>query len=174
MIEVGALTGDATINGGTFQALSVSGTVTNNGGIVAPGASPAISTFGSYEQDGSATLEMEIGGRVPGSSGYDQLIITGDATLAGTLEIILIDLGGGQYEPQEGDTFALFDFQCNVNGWFDTVNLPTLTEGLAWDTSNLELSGELGVELGVVPEPRTYALILGIVMLLASQTRRGR
>ncbi len=174
MIEVGALTGDATINGGTFQALSVSGTVTNNGGIVAPGASPAISTFGSYEQDGSATLEMEIGGRVPGSSGYDQLIITGDATLAGTLEIILIDLGGGQYEPQEGDTFALFDFQGNVNGWFDTVNLPTLTEGLAWDTSNLELSGELGVELGVVPEPRTYALILGIVMLLASQTRRGR
>ena len=81
---------------------------------------------------------------------------------------------GGQYEPQEGDTFALFDFQGNVNGWFDTVNLPTLTEGLAWDTSNLELSGELGVELGVVPEPRTYALILGIVMLLASQTRRGR
>ena len=108
MIEVGALTGDATINGGTFQALSVSGTVTNNGGIVAPGAYPAISTFGSYEQDGSATLEMEIGGRVPGSSGYDQLIITGDATLAGTLEIILIDLGGGAIRATRGRHLCTF------------------------------------------------------------------
>ncbi|MGB0333852.1 MAG: hypothetical protein ACPGGN_00660 [Opitutales bacterium] len=161
------LNGSATLNGGTLEAISVSGTVTNNGGIVAPGSSPAISTFGSYIQDGSATLEMEIGGTTAGAAGYDQLIVTGDTELAGTLDVILIDLGSGLFEPAEGDTFVLFDFQGTVTGWFDTVNLPDLAEGLLW-LNDLSTTGTLTV----VPEPSAYSLLVSLFALAYIANRR--
>lgn len=169
LAQIEALTGSATINGGTFEAIDVTGTVTNNGGIVAPGSSPAISTFGSYIQDGTGTLEMEIGGTIPGSTGYDQLIVTGSSELAGILDITLIDLGGGIFAPQEGDTFVLFDFQGAVTGWFNAVNLPELAEGLSW-TNNLATNGTLGV----VPEPKSFAILAGLLSLGVVLSRRRK
>lgn len=168
-IHVTTLDGSATINGGTFEAISVTGTVTNNGGTVAPGSSPAISTFGSYVQDELATLEMEIGGTTPGSTGHDQLIVTGTSDLAGILEIVLIDLGSGIFAPQEGDTFVLFDLQGSVTGWFDTINLPELAEGLSW-INNLPTTGTLEV----VPEPSSYAIIIGLMALSVTLVRRRK
>jgi hypothetical protein len=43
-----------------------------------------------------------------------------------------------------GDTYDVLDFE-NISGEFDTIELPTLPEGLEWDIRNLYISGEISV-----------------------------
>jgi hypothetical protein len=136
-------TGDGTMeinnnligNGGTITSnagtLSGTGTVSgdlNNNATVAPGNSPGILTIdGNYTQSAGGTLALEIGGMVPGDE-HDKLVVTGTATLAGTLDVSLINsftLAGDMQ-------FDVLDFNSVVND-FTTFNLPT---GLVWDVSD--------------------------------------
>jgi hypothetical protein len=73
----GTLTGNGTING----------LVIRNNGLVGPGTSPGILTInGDYIQSETGTLEIEVFGTEVGTE-YDQLVVTGTATLGGTLYI---------------------------------------------------------------------------------------
>jgi hypothetical protein len=100
----------------------------NNDATVAPGNSPGILTVdGNYTQGASGTLALEIGGLVPGEE-HDKLVVTGTATLAGTLDVSLINgftLAGDM-------EFDVLDFNSVVND-FSTFNLPS---GLVWDVSD--------------------------------------
>ncbi len=67
-------------------------------GRVAPGNSPGILTInGDYTQTVDSILEIEIGGLTPGpgspniDDGHDQLVVSGVATLGGTLEFLPIN-----------------------------------------------------------------------------------
>ncbi len=75
------------INGGD---LTGTGTITGslmNAALVAPGQSPGSLTItGNYTQTINGTLNIEINGTTPGS-GYDQLVVTGTVTLAGSINI---------------------------------------------------------------------------------------
>lgn len=123
------------------STLTVSGTLTNNGtiqgtgtivnnfsnaGSVAPGLSPGILTVsGTYANTGS--LDIELGGTAgPGvnPNGHDQLVVSGAATLGGTLNVTLTN----GYTPVNGDTFVIVD-AASSSGTFATVNLPTLPAG---------------------------------------------
>jgi hypothetical protein len=66
--------------------------------------------------------------------------ITGSATLAGTLAVSLI----GGFTPQAGETFDILISNA-LSGSFDTLQLPELTGGMMWDTSQLYTSGALSV-----------------------------
>jgi hypothetical protein len=83
-VQGGRLEGVNTLTSGTAP-------ITISGGTVAPGLSAGTLTVsGDYTQDASSTLEIELdgfGAGLPG--GYDQLAVTGTATLAGTLHISL-------------------------------------------------------------------------------------
>ena len=60
-----------------------------NAGTVNPGGSPGILTFeGDFAQDATGVINIEIEGDNPGT-GYDQLNITGNAALAGSLNVHL-------------------------------------------------------------------------------------
>ena len=60
----------------------------NTGGTVAAGASPGTLTInGDYTQGPGGTLQEEIAGTTPGTQ-FDQLVVTGDVTLDGTLAIL--------------------------------------------------------------------------------------
>ncbi len=73
---------------GLLRADSVIGDITIQGGIVAPGHSPAVvSITGDYAQGADATLEIEVTGTSVGEAGYDQLSVSGTAALDGTLDI---------------------------------------------------------------------------------------
>ena len=71
-------------SGGRLQGSGLIGDldINGSGARIAPGAGPGILTCSNYHGDGigTATLEIELNGPVPGS-GYDQLIVRGTVTL---------------------------------------------------------------------------------------------
>jgi hypothetical protein len=98
------------------------GDVVSTSGQVFPG-SPGVpgkftvdGTTGSYTQLSGASLSVNIGGYTPGS-GFDQLAIAGQASLAGTLNIAV----SPSFSPQLGDSFQIITYGSHV-GDFQTVN----------------------------------------------------
>ena len=72
------------------------------------------------------------------------MIVSGNLTLGGSLDVLAID----GYAPQAGALFDILDFEpANLNGMFDNVNLPALASDLEWDQTNLYTTGELLVSL---------------------------
>ncbi|MFC1481975.1 T9SS type A sorting domain-containing protein, partial [Candidatus Neomarinimicrobiota bacterium] len=69
----------------------VDGTTFVNAGTIAPGGSPGILTFdGDLAQTSTGVIDLEIAGTEPGT-GYDQLIVTGNLDMAGSLNVNDID-----------------------------------------------------------------------------------
>ena len=82
---------------------TIGGDVDNSGGTVSPGNSPGTLTIdGNYNQGSGGTLAIEIGGTQAGVN-HDVLDVLGDASLAGTLSVSLID----GFTPSGGDTFKV-------------------------------------------------------------------
>ncbi len=116
-IQGGNLTGQGTITGN----------VNNSGGTVIPGTSPGQLTItGNYTQGLAGSLAIEIGGLAAGSE-FDQLIVTGTASLAGTLAVVLMD----DFVPRFGNSFMVVD--GTTTGSFTTLDFPALSAGLAWE-----------------------------------------
>ena len=115
------------INLSETETLSGTGTIQadlTNAGTVSPGLSPGIIAIdGNYTQESTGTLEIEIGGTTPGTE-YDQLVVKGTASMAGTLNVSLID----EFSPQLGDAFTILPYG-NRSGGFNTMNLP---DGYRW------------------------------------------
>ena len=127
--------GDSLVGSGTLSA-----NLTNSG-TVSPGNSPGTITIdGDYTQEASGTLAIEIGGTTPDTE-HDQLVVTGAATLGGTLDVTLID----EFSPQVGDTFTIMTYG-SVSGDFASASLPALNPGLKWGVSLGETSMRLIVE----------------------------
>jgi fibronectin-binding autotransporter adhesin len=92
-----------------------------------PGASPAVVNFGGDVVFGSeANLLMELGGTLPGAQ-HDQLAIAGNAALAGTLDVALID----GFVPGSNQDFVLATYGSRT-GTFDAVEFPPLPADLTW------------------------------------------
>ena len=98
----------------------------------------------------NTVVTLEIGGA--DSSLYDTITFAGDTTLAGDLEVELID----SFLPQVGDTFSLFSLEPEValQGDFNDILLPDLETGL-WDSSGLLSSGNLLV-ISTIPNPCSW------------------
>lgn len=103
---------------------------------------------GDFVQTADGSLLLEIGGTDPGDE-FDVLQVGGIADLAGDLAVVLID----GFQPTLGDSFGILDFGSlsPSSTGFDTVSLPVLAAGLAWDESALYGSGSLLVV--ALPEP---------------------
>ena len=101
-----------------------------NAGYIQFGDSPGRATIASYTQLSLGTLEIELGGTVPGSQ-YDALKVLGKAELDGLLQVSWIDLGIG-YEPAAGDFFDVL-VADRVIDKFANESLPMLPSGLEWD-----------------------------------------
>ncbi|MEQ9408902.1 MAG: CARDB domain-containing protein, partial [Fuerstiella sp.] len=106
---------------GSNGILSGSGTVDGNlrniSGHIRPGSSPGDLTInGDFENLPGGTVDVELGGLVPGTE-HDRLNILGTATLAGTLNVSLIN----GFSPADGDEFEVLTFASRT-GDFDTKN----------------------------------------------------
>jgi len=117
---------------GTFDNVNFTGTFS-------PGLSPTRLSVGSIALAASSTLVMEVGGVAPGS-GYDQILATGALDFDGVLKVSLVN----GFNPAAGQSFNLFDW-ASVSGAFDSIVLPSLDEGLFWNTSQLYTAGNLFV-----------------------------
>ncbi len=105
------------------------------GGLVPVGET--LTVEGDVVLGDDATLSLNIAG----SGNNDLLNVLGDLSADGTLEVLL-DATVSALE--EGDTYDLLDFG-SLSGAFDTLDLPSLTGNLSWDTSTLLLDGIISV-----------------------------
>ena len=123
----------------------------DQGGIYAPGNSPGIVTAAAVNFDhtsvnsGAPVLQIELAGTAPGTQ-YDQLHVTGQLSLGGTLQVSLLNA----FAPAAGNTFDILDWGT-LSGTFAALHLPTLTDSLSWNTSQLYTSGVLSVANASIP-----------------------
>jgi fibronectin-binding autotransporter adhesin len=136
----GSATGTTTVAVSTAGVLGGTGTVSGNvtsNGTLAPGSSAGtLKISGNYTQNAAGKLQIEFAS----ASSFDQLKVGGSATLAGTLELLLL----GGYMPAPGAQFDVLDF-ATLTGTFDSIVLPTLDPALRWDISKIYSSGLLRV-----------------------------
>jgi hypothetical protein len=115
----GRVEGIGTFNGARFV---------NPGGIVSPGLSPGtLAIEGDYEQGAGGTLVIEVAS--PEEGQFDVLRVTGNAILAGTLEVRFLD----GFLPKTGNTLEVVRAEGTLTGQFATVNFPDLAAGFAAD-----------------------------------------
>ncbi len=114
--------------GGTLHVDNFNGNLLNQGGTLAPGHSAgATAISGNYTQLAAATLQIEIGGVLPGE--WDTLTGAGNAILAGTIKVVLLN----GFQPVLGNSFTIITTNVgNVGGQFDMELLP-ISNGLTFD-----------------------------------------
>jgi hypothetical protein len=95
-IAGGSLAGPGTINGN----LSNSGTVSPASGT----STGSLTVNGTYTQAASASLNIKLGGTAAGA--FDQLTVSGLATLNGTLNVSLVN----SFTPADGNNFQILSF----------------------------------------------------------------
>ncbi|EDY17000.1 autotransporter-associated beta strand repeat protein [Chthoniobacter flavus Ellin428] len=185
-VHVG-LAGTLTGNGQVVGAASIDGTV-------APG-NPSGNTigqiiFGSLTFTSVAHLQLELGAGSPGT-GYDQVVSNGQITLAGNLDVSLMD----GFTPFLGEKFFILDdtpIGLTITGAFANVTPTGGATGLFTipgvanfavnyaDTSGMDGNSTLNdvslIYLGI-PEPSSVVALLGGALTLLGwrrrRTRRG-
>lgn len=167
-IEVGGALFDMT--GGVLSATNFMGDLTQNGGTTSPGDSPGTMLISGNYSLASGDLLMEIEGVNAGTE-YDQLIVTGDVSLAGDLTL------AGLYAASPGDAFTLIDNQGMnaISGGFTGISEGSIVSLNGVDLTATYLGGDGNdfVLYAAVPEPATASL-LGAMGLLSVARRRRR
>ncbi len=104
------------LQGGSFFAQGTVTTAMNgnftNAGILhlgVPGTPGSLQVNGNYVQTSAGTLDIQVGGSDPGVD-YDQLTVSGTATLSGALNVSLID----GYVPPSGSSYQIMIFQSET------------------------------------------------------------
>jgi chondroitin AC lyase len=126
------LNGTMTVAGNLVQNGLLKGNATfivsngfTNAGTLAPGNSPGLMTVtGNFTNDAAGKLEIELSGAATAGSDYDLLVISGNAIIAGTLDIIPLD-GFVLLANQE---FTIIQ-AGSISGSFTTVNWPAGVTG---------------------------------------------
>ena len=136
-----------------------------NSGTVAPGASVGgLTVLGSYSQEVTGLLEMEIGGTTA-VVGHDVLSVGGALIAAGTLKVLLAD----GHQPELGNEYGLLSFGT-ATGTFTTLDLPTLATGLMWNSGNLLSTGVLAVGSGALyGDANNDGLVSGLDLIAVQQ-----
>jgi len=142
-MEGGALSGSGTIFVGSGP---INAAVRNEGGVISPGDTEGnpigtISISGDLGLGAGGTVAIDLGGTTAATE-YDQLDTSRFAFLAGTLQVSLVDLGGGLFMPEVGDIFRLISAGDSIQGTFETLDLPA---GFAWDVNYTSTAVELSL-----------------------------
>ena len=97
-------------------------------------AAPAgtLTVSGTYTQTAAGTLSLKVGGTTAGSQ-FDQVNITGAATLGGTLDVSIINGFG----PSVPNVFSVVTAQGSLSGTFATTNLPSIDGVTAFTTQTM-------------------------------------
>ncbi|QDT00970.1 hypothetical protein [Adhaeretor mobilis] len=107
----------------------------NHGTVTVGDSVGQLRMAGHYEQSASGILQLELGRTTPNGSKFD-VLTAWTLDLAGELEVSLVDLGEGVFEPELGDFFRILRATLNdggiITGQFDTLTLPDLDSDLAW------------------------------------------
>ena len=180
---------------GNGQTLAGYGTLVGNttiasGGTLAPGNSPGIlGVTGSLTLNSGSTSIFEVAGSGAGV-GFDQVNVTGALTYGGVLKLDIT----GSYNMgtafqnylfnfgSETGGFSSVKYNLNGSGWSDLNYYAANNTWQMWDNNALTVgadNGYIGINLNtgmltVVPEPSTWALLVGgVSTLMILRRRRG-
>ena len=102
----------------------------NEGGTLSPGYSTGIQTFNASEDFSSSILEIEFDATGTAGDDYDQIVVSGQATLGGTAVLNVTNTN----TPGNGDQMLVLDAaslvggfsgSSNLNGWFFNYDYPS-------------------------------------------------
>jgi hypothetical protein len=146
------------------------GTVNNTGGTVTPGDGVGTLTIsGNYTQSANGILEIALGGTQQGGT-YDLLKVTNQATLAGELEINLVN----GFTPTVGETFNFLTYSSHSGQFSEILSLnPSYT----YDVNYGSGVATLVVAASSVPETSTFvtaSLMLTAGALLLRRRRQAQ
>lgn len=171
-------TSNATLNGviagaGNFSTgLSVSGTATVSPGDFSNADGTGDSTIGimsvgvDLTMQDTTILAMQLGSAGTAGVDYDTLSIAGSMTLDGVLNIIgETGFGAGTYRIATFNSGELTD-----NG----IVIGSAPSGFDYAFDANSAGGFLDLNVTAVPEPRVYALLLGVSVLAFVSSRRNR
>ncbi len=174
-VLAGALVVDGSLAGGPVAVAdgamlggngTIGGAVTvDDGGAVSGGASIGLLSIDS-DLEVQGTLLAELGGTDPGT-GYDQIHVTGEATIGGTVDV---DFFGG-FVSEIGQSFDLLIADggiTNTDIAGITFDFSGANGGHHWEPAIVGLGGSAEVlRLSAVPEPSTCLLLAcgGLLML---------
>ncbi len=165
-----------------------------NAGEIDLGNSDPAQLIGGLDLTGTSRLNFVLG--AAGGPGEAALTADGRIDLAGLLSVAFAD----GVAPHAGDDFHVFDWSgANVHGSFASFALPDLGTIGNWDTSDLLVGGWLNIttsrqaathiamwsgdelaagrvamDVAAVPEPGTWALMLGGMLAVGMLQRRRR
>jgi hypothetical protein len=160
-----------TLNGGLLKGSGQLQRLVQNGGTFAPGNSPGTITVEQYTLQSGGELVLEIDGGDP--SQYDHLIVTGNATLLGTVVLDLSDYTGGAFSFNDvlkvGGVLTTSRNGQSVN-WQVRGLAPGLVGSLGWTHQGLSLQVS---SASAVPEAGGLALgLAGLGVLVAGRQMR--
>jgi hypothetical protein len=151
------------IDAGMLQGAGrIAGSLTVNGGTLAPGSSPgAIGIGGDLTLGSAATVALELGGTRPGS--FDSLDVQGAARLAGNVVVSSVD----GFVPTLTDTFAVLSSGSLTGTFAGLSSAGAAMTGFAAFQLKVEVGGVLQPlpVAGVGPDP-----VVATAALLTSQT----
>jgi autotransporter-associated beta strand protein len=179
-VEQGMLVVDGSLAGGPVAVAdgamlggngTIGGAVTvDDGGAVSGGASIGLLSVDS-DLDVQGTLLAELGGTDPGT-GYDQIHVTGEATIGGTVDV---DFFGG-FVSEIGQSFDLLIADAGItNADISgiTFDFAGADGGHHWEPAIVGLGGSAEVlRLSAVPEPSACLLLACGGLLLLMRRRR--
>ena len=142
-----------------------------NDGTVAPGAAlggdlGTLQLAGSFAQALGGALALQLGGGVG-----DQFLVSGAASLGGTLALAC----AGGCALAMGQSYLLLDAGGDLTGSFDTVTTSGFGQGFAYDLVYDRTAEQVRLQVlqvGAVPEPGTWLMLLAGLGLLALPRRR--
>jgi hypothetical protein len=124
--------------------------LSNSGTIASKTNSPGLLTVsGTFAQSSTGILGIELGGTSAGTT-YDQIAVSGAATLGGTLNVDLVN----GFAPTVGETFKILT-RGSGSGTFSSLTSsdPGLTYSVAYNSTYAQIT------IITVPEPATGTLL---------------
>jgi hypothetical protein len=132
-------------NSGTWRKSGGTGTsiisvpFINTGTISVNSGTLAFNNSSSLILGSASTLDFQLNG-TQSAAQFGKLIASGAFTAAGTLHVSL----GSGFTPTLGNAFDILDWG-SVTGAFSAIQLPALSNGLAWNTAQLYSTGILSI-----------------------------
>lgn len=148
----------------------------HNAGTLHLGAGAAAVNVPGFAQSAAGLWIVELGGHAPGTEHDLLTVFGGGAQLDGRLGVSLIDLGSGGFRPEVGDEFTILLAPGGVSGAFQNSPV-SVAAGSIYQWNVVYRNDEVRLQLasvGVVPEPGTWALMLGGLGAVGWSARRRR
>jgi len=164
--SIAAGTGFDLVEGTLSGAGILQGNLDQTGGTFNPGGDPqSFSVIGFYDLNGGTLqLDLDTDGQI------DNLIVTGEVSLSGSLDIALLD----GFVPQPGVFDDVID-AGSIDPAFNHLSFDDVADGLEF-TLQPDAGNPTSFDLVVTatPEPGTLAMLLGALLISSGAAWRGR